>query len=171
MANDRNIINKRPRCRMAQKSDAVELTRLRWQLISDDNDSPIDTEFSRECHSWFLETISSNRWLLAVADTSVNTLAGCMCLQIVDGVPDKNGSCNRWGYLTNCYVDKPERNKKIGETLLRKILSLSTDMSLELVLVWPSTRAVNFYRRAGFENTNLVHSADGDEAPLEFFIG
>jgi len=154
--------------RLASINDAKELTRLRWQLITEDSGVSVDVNFDTLCTAWFKDIIASSRWFVVVAVSSTSSLSGCMCLQRVDAAPNANGLSEGWGYLTNCYVEKMQRNKNIGDALLRNVILLGKQSGLELILVWPSERSVDFYRRVGFQSVELAHSQDGDEAPLEY---
>jgi len=154
--------------RLATARDAKELTRLRWLLITEDADASIDARFNEQCITWFEQILSNNKWFVVVADATTTELVGCMCLQAVEGPPDINGVANGLGYLTNCYVDKSRRDKKIGEAMLQKMLEIGKQLNLELIIVWPSQRSVRFYNRAGFQNVQFAHAEQGDEPPLEY---
>jgi ribosomal protein S18 acetylase RimI-like enzyme len=65
------------------------------------------------------------------------------------------------GYVTSVYVVPGWRNRGIGSRMLDAILARAREEDLDLLMLWPSTRAVSMYRRAGFRT-----SPDGLEHPL-----
>ena len=155
--------------RQANDSDAAELARLRWELSSEKDLTLSRDEFIRDCGQWLRKRLRSGNWFMAVAESG-SGLCGCMFLQFVEKVPEPGSSQRAWGYVTNSYVDPQKRGHGIGEKLLRLLISVATDHSLELLIVWPSEAAVPFYQRAGFKSVSEVHVGADNEPPLEMML-
>jgi GNAT superfamily N-acetyltransferase len=80
-------------------------------------------------------------------------LVGCVWLQLVEKVP--HPSRRRWerpvAYVTNMYVETDRRGEGLGRDLLDAATTFARERGADGILLWPSERAVPFYRRAGFE--------------------
>ena len=59
-----------------------------------------------------------------------------------------------WGYLTNSFVQEDRRNQGLGTQLLKYCINKCRQRRLELLIVWPSDRSYEFYRRQGFVGTH-----------------
>jgi ribosomal protein S18 acetylase RimI-like enzyme len=63
---------------------------------------------------------------------------------------------DRFGYITNNYTRPAYRNKGVGSELMKRVIERARAEDLELLIVYPSDRAVPFYERAGFDAENEV---------------
>lgn len=156
--------------RYAREDDSAELARLRWELTADKNTPQTKDAFLDTCEQWILTALQSGRWFMAVASTRDQTLLGCMNLQLVDAVPSPNADSSGWGYITNAFVAAEHRNRQIGSELIQLLIKTARKEKLELLIVWPSEDSISFYNRAGFKQTDEIHTEDGDHPPLELQI-
>lgn len=155
--------------RLATPSDALELARLRWDSRVEGESNHSRAGFLRDCEVWLGDALASGRWVAAVAESEPGSLCGCMFLQSVAKVPVPGATHREWGYVTNSFVDSQRRGQGIGQRLLHLLIEAGEDRRLEFLIVWPSERAVPFYRRAGFRPVSDVH-ARPDEPPLELLL-
>ena len=74
----------------------------------------------------------------------------------VDMIPRPCKIDDRFGYITNDYTKPEYRNQGIGSKLLGEVIKWARNEDLELLIVYPSERAISFYERAGFRAENDV---------------
>jgi len=157
--------------REAIPADIAQLARLRWDSRLEDQSAQPRAAFLEECETWLRDALASRRWIIAVAASGLNDLAGCMFLQCVEKVPAPGATPRAWGYLTNSFVDPEHRGHGIGQKLLQLLIDAAHNRRLEFLIVWPSEGAVAFYRRAGFRPVSEAHAgANDDEPPLELML-
>ena len=84
---------------------------------------------------------------IAIADGAP---IAAMSVVLVKKLVSLEATAGRWGYLTNCYVAPSHRSGGVGAGLLAAIQAWAKSEALEFLIVWPSERAFDFYRRAGF---------------------
>lgn len=71
-------------------------------------------------------------------------------------LPRPSAPPGAWGYVTNVYTLPEWRNRRVASELLRRVIEWARAERLELLIVWPSERSVEFYERAGFSTENEV---------------
>jgi ribosomal protein S18 acetylase RimI-like enzyme len=141
-------------------ADYPAIARMRWLLKSDDSSEAPGCEFEAFAADYVQHLATRD----AAGDT-VHWLAedggevvGAMTLRRVAKEPsprsDGGARAGAIGYLTNCYVTAEHRNRGTGSALLAALVADARNSGLELLIVWPSERAVPFYRRAGFCGAN-----------------
>jgi GNAT superfamily N-acetyltransferase len=89
------------------------------------------------------------RWAVFVAEIESNIIA-TITVEIIAKVPRPNRLHARWGYVTNVYTVPEWRGQGMGTSLMHHVQAWATATKLEFLVLWPSKRAVSFYRRAGF---------------------
>lgn len=157
-----------PRVRSATPGDADELARLRWDFRVE-HGTPADRSFDDFLEEFvgFARSVlaEGSPWRAWVAEEG-DRLVGCVWFQLVEKVP--HPSRRRWerpiGYVTNVYVEPDRRNEGLGGRLMDQALAFARERDVAEVVVWPSTRSVSFYRRAGFgpEEAPLLLDLAGD---------
>ncbi|MFC2078892.1 GNAT family N-acetyltransferase [Candidatus Bipolaricaulota bacterium] len=145
--------------RIARETDLNQLAELRWQFRTDeDGELPLHSrsKFTSACETSFREGLSSGTqayWLAIENDVIVSHVT----VQKVPMVPRPCKISDFFGYITNSYT-LPNDGVK-GSALMEYLIDWAHAEDLELLIVWPSDRAVPFYRRLGFD-------ADSPLAPL-----
>jgi len=142
--------------RLARATDLGTLAELRWQSRTDeDGETPqcSHSEFTAACERFLLKGLTSSAYWLAVED---NRIVSHICVQQVPMIPRPCRIDDRWGYITNAYTLPLFRNQGIGETLMRHVIAWAQTEELELLIVWPSDRAISFYRKLGFKSENDI---------------
>lgn len=144
--------------RIARGSDLKQLAELRWQFRTDeDRERPrySRSEFSSACERFLQEGLSSGTrayWLAIESDEIVSHVF----VQKILMVPRPCRIHDLFGYITNAYTLAQRRGEGIGAALMKRVIDWARAEDLELLIVWPSDRAVSFYRRLGFDTENDV---------------
>ena len=138
--------------RQAGSEDVERLAELRWHFQTEDlpdNDRPDKRAFLDSCAAALAQQGSDgtlHHWFAEIDGQAV----AVMSVRKVFGVPSPHGGNAGWGYLTNCYTLPSHRTRGRGGRLLAAIEIWARSEGLELLIVWPSDDAYDFYRRAGF---------------------
>lgn len=151
--------------RLADREDADELARLRWDFSLEDEarGDKAFPQYLEEFKAFFLTGLDEGRWLVFVGETPAKLVAN-VWLEFVEMVPRPKAGPNRWGYLTNVYTEPEFRGNGIGKKLLDAAVSAAHVLKLELVLVWPSEGSTEFYKRAGFAPNSMLFERKLEES-------
>lgn len=126
------------------------LARLRWRMHVEEIGSQIaEEEFAGQFRAWAVAALGDVRWRVWVAVVD-GQVVGHVYLERVDKVPRPVGRSGAWGFLTAFYVEKPFRDRGVGQRLLRAAIDWAISAGLEFVQVWPSKRSIALYKRMGF---------------------
>ena len=140
--------------RLARAGDSGEISRLRWEWSTEDGRQPAEPReaFTRRFTAELIERLADPRWRIWVAEdaTRPGRLIGTVCLERVDKLARPYPRAAAWGYITNMYVSPGHRNEGIGQELIGAAIEAAAAEGLEMLLLWPSDRAVPFYERLGF---------------------
>jgi GNAT superfamily N-acetyltransferase len=143
-----------PIVRLATLDDADEIVRLRWDFSSEGGRSPNEPRdtFAKRLAVDLATYLAGERWSIWVAEDArrPGVLIGTTCLQRVDKLARPYPRAGAWGYVTNVYVSPAWRGSGVGTRLLEATIEQARADGLEMLLLWPSDRAVPFYRRLGF---------------------
>jgi ribosomal protein S18 acetylase RimI-like enzyme len=153
--------------RLAVLTDAAALAELRWlSRETSERAKEAVAAFEPTFRQWFQRALSSNTWRVAVAKGETSSLVGCMYLNRVEKVPVPGQTERSWGYITNAYVRDGSRGNGTGKALLGLLVAVAREWRLEFVVVWPSTEAVSFYKRAGFMSAEEQLTANPSDEPV-----
>lgn len=144
--------------RLAGKEDLRQLAELRWDFRMEDGEEiPVvsKSEFVETCTSFLKQSLESGYHIYWLAEEFGEIIAHIF-IHKIDLVPRPCKIKDGFGYITNNYTKPAFRNRGIGSELLKRVIEWSRDEDLELLIVYPSERAVGFYERAGFCAENDV---------------
>jgi GNAT superfamily N-acetyltransferase len=145
--------------RQATLPDINQLAEMRWSFQTEFEGVEIvwnKDEFVQSCREFYKKTIDSGSWLLWVAEQDGRIIAN-VSIFIVDNIPTPTKRINKWGYLTNTYTHKEFRGKGIGSKLTNFAVSEAKSLKIETIIVWPSEKSTEFYKRIGFgESTKIM---------------
>ncbi len=133
--------------------DFAQIAELRWRLktetLSPQDQPDRETFLARYLDHLHAEhqTGQTIHWVLETAEG----VQGVMTVRKVAKETSLQGKSGTWGYLTNVFVSKALRNKKLGTALLTDLINWAKAEHLEFLLVWPSVQSRPFYARAGFQ--------------------
>ena len=144
--------------RLAEPTECATLAALRWQSrIEEDGERARTprTDFERECAGHFRRGMESGALGIWVA-VEDGVIVSHIVIRRVPLVPRPWKVADAFGHVTNAYTRPEHRSKGIGTTLMRHAVEWARTEDLELLIVWPSLRAVPYYRRLGFASENEV---------------
>lgn len=138
--------------RKATIHDAEQLAHMRWDHIEEYGKDPMHNkeEFVHACIAFYQEAIISEAWVIWIAESNQDIIAH-ICVQIIKKIPKPRELRGTWGYVTNVYTKPMYRNQGIGGTLMDYVQTWAKEQNLELLLLWPSEKSIDFYKRKGFE--------------------
>lgn len=142
--------------RIALEEDFSQLARMRWDFRQESGEEIAVVgfeEFLEICVA-FLQNQAKN-YTFWIAENDGEIVSHIFVNKIVL-VPRPCRVKDAFAYLTNTYTKPEFRGKGIGAELLKNVVDWAQSEDLELLLVYPSDEAVNFYRRSGFENDEEI---------------
>ncbi|GIG64194.1 GNAT family N-acetyltransferase [Phytomonospora endophytica] len=143
--------------RRAEPADAAALARLRWRFKAEDA-TPPNRPAAKDpatAERWIAERLARADWIAWVAEEDGEVVAHVF-LAIVERVPDPYEPNEPLGYLTNFYTVPEHRGRGHGGRLLAAAREYAAARPLETVIVWPSERSEELYRREGFGTPELL---------------
>jgi GNAT superfamily N-acetyltransferase len=143
---------------MATDQDLAQLAELRWDFRDEDGtEQPVISrgEFIEACTAFLRRGLESGYHTYWIAEQEGEIISQVFVHRI-DLVPRPCKVQDQFGYITNNYTKPVYRNKGIGSKLMKRVKWWARDEDLELLIVYPSERAVAFYERAGFCSDNDV---------------
>jgi GNAT superfamily N-acetyltransferase len=144
--------------RMATGEDLTQLAELRWDFRMEGGDelpAVSKEEFIAACTDFLKRGLASGYHVYWIAEKN-GEIVSQIFVHKIDMVPRPCKIRDQFGYITNNYTKPPYRNKGSGSELMKSVLAWAKAEDLELLIVYPSERAVSFYRRAGFDMENDV---------------
>lgn len=150
--------------RPATSADFDQLARLRWDFRSEYTSDPPPLsweEFHAVMTDFLRQAFASGDWTVWVADED-GLVVSQVFIQRIHKVPRPIALQPSFGYVTNVFTRPAYRNQGIGAELMRHVQAWAKAEGLEMLVLWPSKKAVPFYLRAGFH-----HPTEAMEFPLE----
>lgn len=148
--------------RLAMEEDIDQLIKMRWDFTkeySEIEEMPYD-DFYNECKTFLLKEIYGDRWKFWVAEINGKVISHVF-VQLIDKVPRPGRMTRPFGYVTNVYTLPQYRGQKIGSELNSKMKEWANEEKLEFLIVWPSSKSVDFYLRNGYKKA---------EEPMEIYF-
>ena len=142
--------------RAHNSNDFDEISNLRWQLKMYFSETPFaesKTEFIEKNRKALQASEVLNDTVHWVAQDR-NPLIGVMTTRFVCKELSPDSKQSYWGYLTNSFVNADHRNQGLGTQFLKHCINKCRQRGLQLLIVWPSDRNYEFYRRQGFVGTH-----------------
>ena len=143
---------------MATTQDVPQLAQLRWDFRNETGEEkPVVShdEFLRKCDDFLVRGLKSGFQTYWVAEHESEIVAQIFVHRI-DLVPRPCKVQDQFGYITNNYTKPAYRNQGIGSQLMEHVIQWARGEDFELLIVYPSDKAVPFYERAGFKAENDV---------------
>lgn len=144
------------RVRLAGLGDVPGLAALRRHWVEEQGGIDVggDPGFEERFAQWLVaEGDSRVTW---VAEDDGGALVGMMNLALFERMPAPGRARTRWGYLGNAYVLAEHRNSGVGRAILDELLAYARREDLVRVVLSPSERSVEFYRRGGFGPADML---------------
>lgn len=143
---------------MATEQDLAQLAELCWDFCAEDGVEQAvmsQSEFIEACIIFLKRGLESGYHTYWVAEREGEIISQVFVHRI-DLVPRPCKVRDQFGYITNNYTKPVHRNQGIGSELIKRVKQWARDEDLELLIVYPSDKAVTFYQRAGFCSDNDV---------------
>ncbi len=137
----------------ATENDFLEIAKLRWAFKANNNN--YEQDFLKSYREYLRSEHDLKRLVVFIAKEK-NIIIGNINLIIIPKSPKPYSKISRIGYLTNSYVKPAYRNKRIGERIIKEIISFAKANHIELLIVWPSEESTSFYSRYGFSKDNEI---------------
>jgi GNAT superfamily N-acetyltransferase len=138
--------------RLAAEQDFPRLAEMRWDFRTEYK-LPEGTLPKAEFISAFVDFLrqgqTSGKWAYWIAEVEGLIIAQAF-VQRIQKVPTPWSIQREFGYVTNVYTDPAYRNQGIGARLMEHLQEWARQQNLEMLVLWPSQRAVPFYQRGGF---------------------
>ncbi len=144
--------------RMATDDDLMQLAELRWDFRMEGGDElPVVSkpEFVEACTSFLKRGLENGYHVYWLAEEGGEIISHIF-IHKIDMVPRPCKIHDQFGYITNNYTKPEDRSRGVGSELMKRVIDWAKDEDLELLIVYPSERAVSFYKRAGFYMENDV---------------
>lgn len=144
--------------RIANESDFEQLANLRWDFRMESGEEKAAMKrkyFVEQCVEFFEQKSKGDYHFYWIAEKDGEIISQAF-VHIIDMIPRPCKIDDQFGYITNDYTKPEYRNQGIGSKLLDKVIKWAKGEDLELLIVYPSERAIPFYERAGFESENEV---------------
>ena len=144
--------------RTADVSDVPALAAMRWSFRGEEGEVPGESQeaFAKRFGDFVSAGIRSGDWTYWLAETDERELASQMAVGVIPSIPRPSRASDQWGYLTDCYTLPRFRNQGVGSALLTRIAQWAAARDLEMILVWPSEKALSLYTKAGFTRDDEV---------------
>jgi GNAT superfamily N-acetyltransferase len=142
-----------PIIRLAEEADIEQLIEMRREFTFEDldpNTSVSEPGYEDECRRFLKNALAGRRWQIWVAELDGRILAHAF-VALIDKVPRPIRESARIAYLTNVYTRPDARRQGIGTRIIRRAQEAAHEADVELMIVWPSEKSIEFYVRGGFE--------------------
>ena len=135
--------------RRGTAEDAPSLARLRWRWRIEERGEPGGDRdaFLDYFATWTIDHLATHVPFVAEVD---GRLAGMAFLAISDRVPSPARMDRRTGDVQSVYVVPDLRGRGVGAQMMEAIRRYAQDRELVFVSVHSADRAVRFYQRWGF---------------------
>ena len=137
--------------RLAGETDLPALAQMRRDFRSEYKppDAMSEEEFLPGCLDFLRQSLASGRWALWIAEEDGHIVSQAF-IEVIAKMPDLHNFERGFGYVTNVYTRPEYRNQGIGAQLMEHLHAWAVEHNLEFLILWPSSRAVPFYARAGY---------------------
>jgi len=143
--------------RIAEERDFFDLAQMRWDFTLDgrnvDELKLNKEEFLKECVDFFRSGTNRELWSHWVAVEN-DVVISSISVNHIRKVPKPTLYVDEYVYVTNVYTKPEYRGNKIASKLMDCVVEWGKKKNFELMIVWPSRRAVNYYNRIGFDGNN-----------------
>jgi GNAT superfamily N-acetyltransferase len=144
---------------LAGLSDAERIAELRWISNTEDNENKDERyeEYIERTTKFIIKGIEEKTWHYWIAKEN-DMIIGIIAIYVFERMPAPGRRHAYNGYITNVYVRKEYRNRKIGKGLITKVKEWACKMNINVLMLYSSNEAVNFYKREGFTTNNEFYN-------------
>jgi GNAT superfamily N-acetyltransferase len=138
--------------RLAVEDDFPRLAQMRWDFRTEERPAEgalPETEFNAAFIDFLRQAQASGMWAFWVAEEGGLIIAQAF-IERIQKVPTPWLIQREIGYVTNVFTCPAYRSQGIGAQLMEHLQEWARQQNLEMLILWPSQRAVPFYERCGF---------------------
>ena len=134
-----------------------QLAAMRWDMrVEGGEQDGVDKDsFLNHCADWYRRTLASDHLTHFVATWEAAVVA-TISVHRVEMLPRPCKLGESFGCIVNNYTRPEHRGRRVATRLLAFVKDRAREQDFELLIVWPSERAVPYYARGGFEWDNEV---------------
>lgn len=118
--------------------------------------SELTVDFSAEFERWLHRERADRHWWLAVDEH--DAAVGMVTMQVFNRMPAPDALDARWGYLSNLFVLPDHRGHGVGRALIDAVLDRARLERMVRVVLSPSAKSVDLYRRRAFGPADALRS-------------
>ncbi|MBU5438926.1 GNAT family N-acetyltransferase [Tissierella sp. MSJ-40] len=144
--------------RIANKQDISQLVEMRWNFKMENKEEYNicdKQEFINECESFFKKGLEEGNWTHWIA-VDKGDIVSHISISHIRKIPKPSRLHDEYGYVTNVYTKPSYRGNGIGSELMDRVNKWAEEKDFEILIVWPSKKAIPFYKRKGFSNQNEI---------------
>ena len=150
--------------RQAEEKDYIQLANMKWQRCIDDYEDygakkPDDADKAAFI-SRFTQFLKSDKTHTPFVMEEIGVIVSAMLGALIPKAPTPDCDTDYIAYLSNVYTLKEHRGKGKGAELLSEIKKYLEARRCELMIVWPSKNATDWYKRNGFTADNSILECD-----------
>lgn len=138
--------------RFAVPEDIDTLIKMRWDFTLEYHENINKSEyksFHEDFYQFLHKAIKSDVWYIWVIEID-NQVVSTIFIELVQKVPRPGRATYPFVYMTNVYTLPEYRGQGIGSKLISTIINWAEEKNYELIIVWPSDEAINFYKKNDF---------------------
>jgi GNAT superfamily N-acetyltransferase len=137
--------------RPATRADAEALARMRYSFRAALGKAVQgEAAFVNRCKAWMKGRLrGAETWRCWIAVENGSPI-GQLWLQPVEKVPNPVGEPERYGYVTNVYVEPRARARGVGGRLVEAAVAWCREKGIESVVLWPTPESRSLCARHGF---------------------
>jgi len=145
-------------CRLAVEPDFPHLAQMRWDFRTETEPAegalPED-KFTAAFINFLRQGQASGKWAFWIAEEDGLIIAQAF-VQRIQKVPTPWLIQREIGYVTNVFTYPAYRSQGVGARLMEHVQEWARQQNLEMLILWPSQRAVSFYARCGFTHPSRL---------------
>lgn len=146
--------------RIAVEKDYEQLAIMKWLHCKEDDlvygENNLAGVHKENFITEFIDFLKTDHTYKIFVLEENDVIISAMFVSIIPKLPKPNGTTKYIAYLTNVYTLKEYRNNKKGTELVTYIKQYLQNQQCELLIVWPSTNSINWYKRNGFCQENEI---------------
>ena len=144
--------------RLAVEQDFPRLAQMRWDFRS--VDKPAEgtlpkADFISAFIDFLRQAQANGKWTFWIAEEDGLIIAQAF-VERIQKVPTPWLILREIGYVTNVFTYPAYRRQGTGARLMEHLQEWARQQNLEMLILWPSQRAVPFYERCGFTHPSRL---------------
>jgi GNAT superfamily N-acetyltransferase len=142
--------------RIADTSDALKLSTLLWELITefDKHDTALKEGYINDCNNHISNRLGKDLFCLIAEENG--SIVSHIFILITPKLPKLGRPNASYARLSSVRTIPSYRNKGIGSMLMNHVITFCKEKYSEEIIVWPSEDSIGYYESTGFNNENKI---------------